>query len=147
MADQPKEKSRAGVRWTNEEDKKLIDSATSGTGIKDIALAHQRTVGSIVSRIAINAILAMKNDNLSVEEAAKKFHISPDYLETTKAEHERREKCSAELKARKAVDTKPPTNPNPKTITSQDFMDILVEIRDLLKETLHKLHGNEIGNA
>lgn len=48
--------SRAGKKWTAEEDQQLIDSLNSKTSIEDIAEEHKRTVRAIKSRIKKNVV-------------------------------------------------------------------------------------------
>ncbi len=42
---------KTGSKWTDEEDKQLVEAFDTGTSIKDLSASHQRTTGGIRSRL------------------------------------------------------------------------------------------------
>ncbi len=68
--------SRAGTKWNEEEDNKLMKSVLNGEKIEDIACKHQRTIHAIKSRIILNSSEIMKRDNLKLEDVCKLYDIS-----------------------------------------------------------------------
>ena len=43
--------AKAGGKWTDDEDKQLVEAFDAGSLIKDLAVSHQRTTGAIRSRL------------------------------------------------------------------------------------------------
>lgn len=43
--------AKAGGKWTDDEDKQLVEAFDAGSSIKDLAASHQRTSGAIRSRL------------------------------------------------------------------------------------------------
>lgn len=43
--------AKAGGKWTDDEDKQLVEAFDAGTSIKDLAASHQRSNGAIRSRL------------------------------------------------------------------------------------------------
>lgn len=65
------ETSRAGLKWDLDEDERMLSMVRSGQTTDEVAKVLQRTPGSIHTRLIINAINKMNNENASLSEAAK----------------------------------------------------------------------------
>tara|TARA_B110000259_G_scaffold184524_1_gene231758 strand:- start:2486 stop:3037 length:552 start_codon:yes stop_codon:yes gene_type:complete len=74
------ETSRAGLKWTDEEDEQLMKYAIEGMVLDDVALKHHRTVGSIKIRVMSNGLNMMTDKNLTLEEVSNMIHISEEEL-------------------------------------------------------------------
>lgn len=73
--------SRAGKRWTEDEDKLLVDEVYSGKTYSEIAVLHERTDKAIRLRMIDKAIkLLSDNDNLKIEDVAKELRLDVDEL-------------------------------------------------------------------
>lgn len=126
--------AKACTRWTPAEDEELAKQATSHMDFVEIAKQHQRTLGSIKSRIMSYAVGYITQQNVSIEDAAAHFNLDVDEL----IEHKKR----TELKQEEKQDDTPlkkkekeaaTTTTTSKSKKKDRYMDILVEIRDLLK--------------
>jgi|TARA_B110000259_G_scaffold171834_1_gene203691 hypothetical protein len=122
------ETSRAGLKWTVEEDEQLMKYAIEGMVLDDIALKHQRTVGSIKSRVISNGLNMMTDKNLTLEEVSNIIHISEEELDQYKQRYD-------EMPAKKSTTQKVKLwkKKDPERNISQDILSILSEIRDYLK--------------
>lgn len=95
------ETSRAGLKWDNEEDCSLVDKVKDGVNIEDIAKEHQRTSGSIKTRLIVKAIQSMENDNESLEKVASTFNLEEsDIEEYQKKKVEREQKQQVNTRRR-----------------------------------------------
>lgn len=118
--------ARFMYKWTEEEDSKLMEQAIAGIDPVDIAKKHQRTIGSIKSRIMKNALNMMKEKDLPLEYVASLIHISAEDFDNYKQREEKRSitpKIASKVKKPQEIDTVP----------YDKFMGILTEIRDYLK--------------
>lgn len=70
------ETSRAGLKWDFDEDDKMLFMVRNGDSHEVVAKVLQRTVGSIGTRLIINAINKMNNENMSLADAAKYACVS-----------------------------------------------------------------------
>lgn len=126
------ETSRAGVRWQNEEDKELLARINAKESIEDIAVAHKRTHGSIHCRILMHASDFIKSKNVSIEEASSRFNVSVEdldkHIKTRESKMLRTKSDDSNVKCELLSDEK-----------KESCMDILLEIRDLLKVLVEKL--------
>lgn len=120
--------SRAGSRWTDEENNKLMKSVLNGEKIEDIACKHQRTINAIKSRIILNALEIMKKDNLKLEDVSKLVNISVEDINY----YNNREKNRREIK-NNLSNTKT-NNINLQFNFHKDFLDILVDIKKILEK-------------
>lgn len=75
------ETSRAGTKWTEEEDKQLLKSITDNKSYEEIALEHKRTIIGIKSRV-IKEILynKYKNENRDINELIKEYNLDMDIV-------------------------------------------------------------------
>lgn len=116
--------ARAGMNWTDEENAELMKRATSNMQIKDIAFLHKRTIGGIKSRIMLNALDMVKDNNMTLEDVSKLVHIPLQMLEKYKKRQDDKKDTNHERIASKK---------NKTDKQSEDtYMSILIEIRDLL---------------
>jgi hypothetical protein len=104
--------------WTFEEDKELMKRASKNEKYNTLANYFKRTIGAISSRIKHN-ILNMIDDDNDLESLCKKYYVDIDEI--------------LEFKKRKELEKKEKSEKNIKE------KDILIEIRDLLKEINTKL--------
>ena len=85
--------SRAGLKWDQDEDEKLMTMVKDKIDLAEIAKSFKRTEGSIRTRLILSSVKKMKNDNLSLQDAANLFFISEkditDYLEKKALREER----------------------------------------------------------
>jgi predicted XRE-type DNA-binding protein len=73
--------SRAGTKWTKEEDDNLLEQWQNKQSIAEIAMAYQRTEWAIKSRIMLHAINMMKTQNITIEQASEHVSIPVKDLE------------------------------------------------------------------
>ena len=95
------ETSRAGLKWESEEDCSLIDKVKSDKSFDEIAKEHQRTVGSIKTRLIIKAIDSL--DNQTIEDAALEYKIEVSDIEEyqkIKFEREQKQQLNATIRRR-----------------------------------------------
>jgi len=76
-----KETSRAGNKWTEEEDKQLLKLLSENKSYEEIALEHKRTIVAIKSRV-IKEILynKYKNENKDINELIKEYKLDIDIV-------------------------------------------------------------------
>jgi hypothetical protein len=113
--------SRVGMKWTPQEDHKLILMAKHNVHIEDMAEIYQRTIGGIKARIMMHALSYMKSNNVSIEESATYFNLT-----TTDLYRHQQYQQSKKMHVSKQLNTK-------------DCMTLLSEIRDILKVNLNTL--------
>lgn len=65
---------RHGFKWTYEEDKQLMESASKNMTLEEIANIHNRSVGSIKLRIIANAYNIMKTENKTIEDVCNMYY-------------------------------------------------------------------------
>lgn len=73
--------TRVGMKWTENEDNLLMEYATQGMDINEIAKKHKRTATGVKMRIMTNALLIVKQDIMTMEEVSKYVNISLHDLE------------------------------------------------------------------
>jgi len=90
---QNQETARVGLKWEADELDHLMKMVNEGQSTQDIAKTLQRTEGSIRTRLILNAISKMEDENLSIEDAANLLKISvTDIQEYTDKRTQRIEK-------------------------------------------------------
>jgi len=88
--------SRAGLKWTNDEEKQLMDEISQGIDIDTICKNHGREIGGIKSRISM-FIVNKYNDNYTIEELSDMFKINTTIIEEIIEKNESRiknKKCN-----------------------------------------------------
>ncbi len=128
LREQP-DTARAGVKWTEEENDQLMKEVMDGMDLEEVAKKHQRTFTGVKSRVMTNALTMMNDRDLSIQGVAKLVHISIEDMELHK---QRQEQKASAPKAKKTVQ-KAEVQSNDGSISNQDFMSVLIEIRDYLK--------------
>lgn len=127
LREQP-DTARAGVKWTEEENEQLMKEVMDGMDLDDVAKQHQRTVTGVKSRVMTNALTMMKDRDITLQDVSKLVYIPVEDLENHK---QRQEQKATTPKVKKTV-TKTSEELSVDNI-HQDFMNILIEIRDYLK--------------
>ena len=121
------ETSRVGMKWTSKEDDKLMQRVKEGMEIDDIALKHSRTSGSIRSRILQKSCDMIRDDNMSIEDVSRLVRMTVDDIEDFKKRQELKKHIQDIKNEEISSDSIESTEETDK------YMNILVEIRDLLK--------------
>lgn len=127
LREQP-DTARAGVKWTDEENEQLMKEVMDGMNLDDVAKRHQRTITGVKSRVMTNALTMMTDEDLTLQDVSNLVNISVEDLEN----HKRRQEQKATTPKVKKTVTKMSEEQSDDNI-SQDFMNILTEIRDYLK--------------
>jgi hypothetical protein len=126
---QQPETARIGVKWTEEENEQLMKEAMDGMDLEEVAKKHQRTISGVKSRVMTNALTMMKDRDLSLQDVAKMVHISVEDLENHKQRQE--EKATTPKVNKPAMKIQESSNND--SVSHQEFMSVLTEIRDYLK--------------
>lgn len=121
------ETANVGAKWTTEEEMTLLDETEQKLPLQEIALLHKRTVGGIRSHLLLLARDFITEQGQSLQEVSEMLNLSED--EITKSIERQKEKDTK--KSVKKVQSIVIENKN--TIGDDKYMEILVEIRDLLK--------------
>ena len=71
-----------GIRWTTEEDNKLVQEITENKTYEEIALEHKRTANSIQLRVICHIIYSKIKDNVEIdmEKVALEYNIGTKKL-------------------------------------------------------------------
>lgn len=78
------ETSLAGTKWTDDEEKCLLESiADENKTIEEIAIEHKRTPGGIISRLKQVAVKMVINDGIDINEVSKSLRVSVDDINTS----------------------------------------------------------------
>lgn len=85
------ETSRAGLKWDEDEDKKVLDKLTNNVSIDDIAKELKRTANSIKTRIVMNALKMIDEEGHESAEVMKKFKLTDNDIKEYKEKKEYRE--------------------------------------------------------
>ena len=117
---------RAGLKWTIEENERLMNRARKGRTITEIARKHQRTCSAIKLRIYDNAKELIDSGLHSIEEVCDMLHIQQSELEAHIAKKDKKKKSKEDEKI-----TKTTTDHISNTHCCNN--QVLYEIRDLLK--------------
>lgn len=70
------ETNRAGLKWDNDEDEKMIAKLKDGMTFDDIAKELHRTSGSIKTRVIMNAIKRIDEDGDDPKTVAQEYKIT-----------------------------------------------------------------------
>lgn len=113
---------RAGLKWTEQEDKELMYRLTTGMKIEEIASSHKRSLTGVKCRIMLNGLKMMNLKNMTIEEVSKFIMIPVEELKKFKEEKEQKSKINKN---------------DDKSNVSNKNTEILTEIRDLLKVIIY----------
>jgi len=84
--------SRAGLKWDDSEDENVLSKLKSGMSVDDIAKALKRTANSIKTRIIMNAVTQINEENTNKDEVMKELKITEaDIKEYTEKKQQRDE--------------------------------------------------------
>lgn len=75
---QNQETARVGLKWEKDELEQLMKMVKNRDSLIDIAKALQRTEGSIKTRLILNAISKIEEENISIGDAANLMNITID---------------------------------------------------------------------
>jgi hypothetical protein len=80
---------RAGLKWDEDEDKKVIEKLDKGVSMDDIAKELKRTVNSIKTRVAMNALKIVEEDGNDMNDTLKRFKLTEDDIKEYKSKKEK----------------------------------------------------------
>ena len=84
--------SRAGLKWDDSEDENVLSKLKSGMTVDDIAKALKRTANSIKTRIIMNAVNQIDEENKNKDQVMKELKITEaDINEYTEKKQQRDE--------------------------------------------------------
>jgi len=84
--------SRAGLKWDDSEDENVLNKLKSGMTVDDIAKALKRTANSIKTRIIMNAVKQIDEENKNKDQVMKELKITEaDIKEYTEKKQQRDE--------------------------------------------------------
>lgn len=119
--------SRAGLKWDDGEDDKMLAKIKEGVSIDEIAKELKRTTGSIKTRIIMNAVTKIDTDDADTDTILKEYNISQDdindYLEKKKQRDEKQQAISNVL-----------INKNISNPTIRDVYTLLRETASIVNE-------------
>ena len=69
------ETSKAGSKWTIEEDNKLLEEVNDNKTYEEIALEHKRTIVGIKSRVISHVIYPKHKDNIDIDKLSVDYNI------------------------------------------------------------------------
>ncbi len=134
------ETARSGTKWTDEEDKQLMDNAFSKMPLEEIALKHKRTVVSIKLRIMQNVLNISQSGNdpsQTLEVLSDRVNIPLSEINEFKTNQTTKKTYTAKTKETTETQSSshPPSSQVPQITTEQftEFMGVVTEIRDLLR--------------
>ena len=82
--------SRAGLKWDDSEDENVLSKLKSGMTVDDIAKALKRTANSIKTRIIMNAVKQIDEENKNKDQVMKELKITEaDIKEYTEKKQQR----------------------------------------------------------
>jgi hypothetical protein len=119
------ETSRAGMSWDETEDQELLSRIRDGQDLNQIAIDHKRTAVAVQSRILKFAIRWIDRDNMDINEVCDQLHITPEDITTF-----RQNRNNTNQNQNRG-------NQTPR-FQEEDFLKLLVEIRDLLQVIANK---------
>ena len=81
MKGKNEETSRAGSKWSPEEDEKLVKEFNDKKTFEEIALEHKRNIGGIKSRIISHILYKeYKDGTKTIDDLSKEYNIEIDLL-------------------------------------------------------------------
>ncbi len=83
--------ARAGLKWEDDEDGKLLNFVKNGVSIENIAKALQRTEGSIKTRLIIYGLNKMEKEGTDINSIAEEVNLTVEDFETYQKKKEMRE--------------------------------------------------------
>ena len=81
MKGKNEETSRAGSKWSPEEDDKLVKEFTDKKTFEEIALEHKRNIGGIRSRVISHILYKEYKEGIkTIDDLSKEYNIEIDLL-------------------------------------------------------------------
>lgn len=131
-----------GKKWSDEEIQKLLQAVKRKETIQQIATAHERTPGGIRCRLKDLAADYYFNDNRPIQEIMKFTGL--DIETVTDAISRRQYQMDMKDKKQKEQPTQPTISQAFESTPKKESMtDILIEIRDTMKEMLEIMKKND----
>ena len=85
------ETNRAGLKWDSDEDDKMIEKLKADVSIDDIAKELRRTPGSIKTRIIMNAIIKIDDEDADINSVLKEYKITESDIQEYREKKQQRE--------------------------------------------------------
>ena len=83
--------SRAGLKWDDSEDENVLSKLKSGMTVDDIAKALKRTANSIKTRIIMNAVKQIDEENKNKDQVMKELKITEADIKEYKEKKQQRD--------------------------------------------------------
>tara|TARA_B000000477_G_scaffold80590_1_gene67893 strand:- start:932 stop:1378 length:447 start_codon:yes stop_codon:yes gene_type:complete len=83
--------SRAGLKWDDSEDENVLSKLKSGMTVDDIAKALKRTANSIKTRIIMNAVNQIDEENKNKDQVMKELKITEADINEYKEKKQQRD--------------------------------------------------------
>lgn len=83
--------SRAGLKWDDSEDENVLNKLKSGMSVDDIAKNLKRTANSIKTRIVMNAVKQIDEDNQDKAKVMKELKITEEDIKEYKEKKQQRD--------------------------------------------------------
>lgn len=83
--------SRAGLKWDDSEDENVLSKLKSGMTVDDIAKALKRTANSIKTRIIMNAVKQIDEENKNKDQVMKELKITEADIKDYKEKKQQRD--------------------------------------------------------
>ena len=83
--------SRAGLKWDDSEDENVINKLKSGMTVDDIARNLKRTANSIKTRIVMNAVKQIEEDNQDKAKVMKELKVTEEDITEYKEKKQQRD--------------------------------------------------------
>ena len=123
------ETARAGLKWEEDEDLKLLEQVKLGVSLETIATELLRTPGSLKTRLITYALNKIDNENQQLEEVAESLKLdSKDISEYQRKKNIREEKRLQRLFEKKQDGGGKQNNDNG-NVTLYDLHSLLLEVK------------------
>lgn len=130
------ETARAGLKWEEDEDQKLLEKVKANVPLADIAKELLRTEGSLKTRLITYALNKVENENQVLNDVATELKLdSKEITEYQRKKNVREEKRLQRLFNRKQE--RPVGGNSTRGVTLEDIHTLLLEV----KGELEKLTG------
>lgn len=83
--------SRAGLKWDDSEDENVINKLKSGMTVDDIARNLKRTANSIKTRIVMNAVKQIEENNQDKAKVMKELKVTEEDITEYKEKKQQRD--------------------------------------------------------
>ena len=83
--------SRAGLKWDDSEDENVLNKLKSGMSVDDIAKNLKRTANSIKTRIVMNAVKQIDEDNQDKAKVMKELKVTEEDIKEYKEKKNQRD--------------------------------------------------------